>query len=107
MTRILQDETVRQMAEKIFFLFDVGQSCSILGMAENVTERRVMLKGQMVWKEMLDLDKRLNWETQAGERIRRKRKPMPRNSMGGPWAGKIFKYKEDLEQTKFSIWRIQ
>lgn len=110
-SNIYEGETIQEIAHKIFYNFQVGQNCTVTGFT--TTHRwgaeHVVAKGEMVKKELEDLDRRENCYRPAGDkRLRRRRKVIP-DSIGGYAAQKIFKYKVmEMERTvKWMFWRIQ
>lgn len=104
--RVLESDNYMIMAEKIYTVFEVLQSCTISGWV--VGEEDLWEKGQMVCDELRKLDMRDNVKTPKEGRPSRRRKIIP-DSIGGYLAHKIFKYKRVVvdNKPKWTIWRIQ
>lgn len=104
--RVLDTDTIPEMARKIFYDFEINQSCTIVGFVHVGLE--IYSKGELVWREIKRLDEEENF-VKCG---RRKRILIP-GSIGGPLAHKIFKHSQTLKEDegikvmRFSIWRVQ
>lgn len=112
-TRILTDDNYLQIAHKIFYEFDVLQSCRIDGWLEITGLDGKIVgtkpKGEWVLEQLKILDDSENIAIRPGDgRKRRKRVVLP-NTIGGYVAHKIFGFKEEIINAvpKISIWRIQ
>lgn len=105
MVRILESEDYYDMAQKIFYQFEVNQSCTIGGWV--VSDDDAIEKGEMVCNELRRLDTQENVCSTA-KKPYRKRKIIP-DSIGGYMAHKIFKYKRVIldNRPKWTIWRLQ
>lgn len=107
MTRIFDTDDYAETARKIFYKFELNQSCTILGWVDD----EVQPKGELVLDEIKRLDKAENFVGRAsGGKMIRKRKIEP-DSIGDYVAGKIFKWKKvvitDTSELKYTIWRKQ
>ena len=105
MVRILATDTIKEIASKIYYGFELHQSCGIDGF--EMADGDLVTKGSLVVRELTLLDLADNTEA-TGKKIRRKRVMMP-NSIGGFVAQKIFRYeeREHLGTIRVTIWRIQ
>jgi hypothetical protein len=103
--RITADDTCEDIARKIFYKFDTGQSCMVKGF---VTDREELIpKGDIVLDILRKIDSKENmWK--EGNRKRRKRKVLS-DSIGGYVAQKIFRFKKETvdREYKVTIWRVQ
>lgn len=102
--RIYAEDTYAEVANKIFFEFELNQSCAITGLVRDGDE--IEAKGKYVLDQLRWLDEKHNTTPAADGRRRRKRK-LINDSIGGYAAHKIFKFKITDNGTKYSIWRIQ
>lgn len=102
---IKETDTVKEMAEKIFYHFLVHQSCTIIGV--EASNGSLDAKGALVWNEIKRLDEKENM-VRNKQKLRRKRKLLP-NSIGGYVAQKIFlhDYKIQEDVLRYTIWRYQ
>ncbi|TXI13258.1 MAG: hypothetical protein E6Q68_01725 [Polynucleobacter sp.] len=105
MVRILATDTIKEIASKIYYGFELHQSCGIDGL--ELVDGNMVTKGSLVIRELTLLDLADNTEA-TGKKIRRKRVTLP-NSVGGFIAQKIFRYeeREHLGTIRTTIWRIQ
>jgi len=103
MIRIYDTDDYAECARKIFYQFDVNQSCTIVGWVDE----EIKPKGQLILDEIARLDKAENFKSQGKKMIRR-RKVAP-DSIGDYVAGKIFRFKSQIQgnEVKFVIWRMQ
>lgn len=107
--RILAEDSIYEMARKIFNNFTIHQSCTIIGWIQDEKNKRAIPKGDLVIQELIEMDKKENCQTRPGDgRIRRKRVMLP-DTIGGYVAQKIFQYKRNIvdSEPRISIWRIQ
>lgn len=102
--RIYETDDYLTMAEKIYYHFEVNQSCTIKGFI--IDEGEPIPKGKMVLEQINNLDRFENYD--KSYRPRRKRVKPP-NSIGDFVAGKIFKWEERIHDRKiiYLIWRMQ
>jgi hypothetical protein len=100
--RIYETDDYMEMAEKIYYHFEVNQSCTIKGFVFD--EGEPIPKGKLVLDHINNLDKTEHYD----KRSRRKRVKLP-NSIGDYVAGKIFKWDERIQDRKiiYLIWRVQ
>lgn len=103
-SRVYENDTVAEIASKIFNLFEVNQSCKVDGFIEEFGYMEI--RGELVMKEIDRLDKEMNYEP-GGKR--RKRRPKAENIVGGEWAHKMFRFQKTFPNNtvRYTIWRIQ
>lgn len=103
--RVYDNETVQEIAYKIYQSFEIFQSCKVTGFIQD--GRRMEAKGELVLKEIDRLD-RLDNVRKMGEKMTRKRKKPP-NTVGGYVAHKIFQWEKNIvdNEVRYTIWRIQ
>lgn len=112
---VMSSDTWKEMAEKIYREFDIGQSCAVIGFIhdEELVETHLRLrselpdvvdKGQEVWDEIQRLDKAENFTPSGRRKVR-----YASNSTGAPIANKCFKHQRVISDAgpKWTIWRIQ
>lgn len=106
--RILPDDSVQEIARKIFYGFELNQSCIVRGYVEDSKTEEVFSKGELVLKELERMDMLDNTYIASDKRPRRKRVKPP-NTIGGFVAQKIFTYKQETRNSNvcISIWRTQ
>ena len=104
--RIFEEDTWKEMANKIYDDFEVFQNCSVNGFLYDAGGRP-HIKGELVCNELRRMDS-LDNVREHGKRSIRKSKRLP-NSIGGFVAHKMFRYEkvEDDNQIKYRIWRVQ
>lgn len=102
------NDTIITMADKIFNHFLVTQSCTIRGFEKDVDDN-VELKGDRVLELLREMDRKQNYINHNKSRNdARRRRHIPKDSIGGYLAHKIFKFKhETLGTPCVTIWRIQ
>lgn len=105
MIRILKTDSIKEIASKIFYGFEMHQSCSVDGCTD--IEGTLFTNGELVLEELRKLDIAENTEM-GGKKIRRKRVILPK-SVGGFVAQKIFRFDERdyMGTIRVTIWRIQ
>ncbi len=109
MVVILHEDTVHQIAYKIFEGFELHQSCTITGYLLDEERKLVLYKGEEVLRVLRKMDEDVNTNRPSGDkRIRRRRIVLP-DSIGGYVAQKIFRYKKTVldDEHRWSIWRVQ
>lgn len=101
--RIYETDDYLTMAEKIYYHFEVNQSCTIKGFVIDENQEPIP-KGKMVLDQIDKLDRAENYGTNS-----RRKRVKPQNSIGDFVAGKIFKWEERTQDHKiiFLIWRLQ
>jgi len=104
--RIYSTDEPVHIGEKIYKMFDVHDLCIVTGLWDS------KVKGELVLKEIRRLDILDNVKPDSsGAKIRRSKK-VP-DSIGGPLAQKIFRYKIEgdaklePDKVKYTIWRLQ
>jgi hypothetical protein len=99
--RVLLTDDVTAIADKIFELFEINQSCKVEGTV--IMKGRLVEKGRAVLDRLQLLDEITN--TYNGKRKRTR----PENSVGGYEAHKIFKYQRRIvdDEIRYTIWRHQ
>lgn len=104
--RIYEYESFEEMAKKIFFHFEINQSCTVSGY-EEIEGGRLVAKGEQVIAELERLDNKHNMTTEG--KVMRRKRAKPIHSIGGYVAHKIWKYRQRIvdSQVKYDIWRIQ
>lgn len=117
MVRIFEDDSVNEIARKIFEDFKVFDSCTITGFVmlnENgmITKDKnlasdVIEKGDAVWQQLKKLDK-FKYMQIYGKKLTRIRTYVP-NSIGGFVSQPIFRHnrRKDGDTIKWAIWRHQ
>lgn len=103
-TRVYDTDIVEDIAKKIFYKFEVNQSCAVTGLDFDEQTRRPLARGELVLSELKRLDRLENYSGSGA----RKSKKIP-DSIGGPLAQKIFRFKKVIvdEVPKFTFWRVQ
>jgi len=100
------DDTLREMADKIYNKFIVGQSCTISGFGEDLNgggRREVVPRGEIIIR-LLEVKYRAEFYDGNKRRLK-----YAKNSVGGPIAHKIFKYEKHIRESipVITIWRMQ
>ena len=101
-------ESPGEIAWKIFYDFQVGQSTAVTGFVHDIEDDPYPL-GKHVIDLLIQLDIKENCYRPSGDkRLRRKRVQLP-NTIGGYVVQKIFKYESRVNGNKviYTIWRIQ
>lgn len=111
MVRVLDTDNADEMADKIFFHFEVLQSCAIQGWIQIQMpdgDIQVLSKAEEVVRILNGLDEEHNCLKSADGRKRRKQVKFE-NSIGGYVSQKIFKFSRGMvdDHVRYTIWRIQ
>ena len=106
--RIYEEDNYIEVAQKIFYKFELMQSCFITGLFTG-RDNQVLSKAKAVIDELTLIDEAENINTARGDKRPRRKRVKPENSIGGDLAHKIFKYREDIKNGLpcVTIWRIQ
>lgn len=105
--RVTAEMTAAEIAQTIFFNFDLNQSCLIKGFVMDGEE--LIPKGDVVLEMMERLDsKQYEIKNHGGKGMRRVRKKLP-DSIGGFVAQKIFRFKKETidREYRVTVWRVQ
>lgn len=104
---VKDEDSIQDIARKIFNDFELNQSCTVRGFIEQDDE--LIPKGLMVVKELERLDVAKNWYTAPGESRKRRKRLKLANTIGGFVAQKIFRYEQKIvnKDMRYSFWRIQ
>lgn len=105
--RIYETDTWNEMAVKIFYEFEIDQSCTIEGFIMDIDKAGLpdpIPKGELVLTELESLDSKVN----KSDGARRRRKYM-NNTIGGYVVKKVFRFNKRITDKfyKVDIWRIQ
>lgn len=105
--RIYDNDTVRDIAAKIFEEFDVMASCKICGFVMDERKKALVPKGELVWEVLKQLDEKEN--TRAYGSKRQRVWTYRKDSVGGPITQKIFTYQVHVvdSEPRWTIWRYQ
>ncbi|MBK7345816.1 MAG: hypothetical protein IPI98_02580 [Chitinophagaceae bacterium] len=103
---ISENDSLRDIAEKIYSKFISGQSCTISGFCEDLNgggKREVVPRGEVVIR-LLEIKYRAEFYDGNKRRLK-----YIKNSVGGPVAHKIFKYEKHIRESipVITIWRMQ
>lgn len=105
--KIYDTDTARDVAEKVYYKFDVMASCSVYGFVMNEKEEKLIPKGEAVLKhlEMFDEIENIRY---VGEKKVRKH-VYRKESIGGPISQKIFTWEKRIvdNEPRYTIWRYQ
>ena len=104
--RVFAEDSVEDTARKIFYYFELNQSCSVVGWVYSAG--RTHKKGDLVLENIKRLDEIENC-TGDGKGNSRRKRVIPPNTIGGFVAHKIFRYSRVMvdNEPKINIWRIQ
>lgn len=106
MVHIYDNDTVQDIAHKIWSMFDIGASCKVHGFV--TFEDKLIPKGELVVKELEQMyeDKFIKISSD-GKKLRKY--AFKANSIGGPIAHKIFTWEKRIvdKEPRFTIWRYQ
>lgn len=105
--RITAEMTAGEMADAIFYKFEINQSCLIKGFV--MDGEQLFPKGDVVLEMLERIDSKQNMmENGQASGMRRKRKKLP-DSIGGYVAHKIFRFKKETidREYRVTIWRVQ
>ena len=107
MAQVTADMEAKEIADIIFFQFDLHQSCKIEGW--EYIGKRIHPKGELVCDEIWNLDRKHNCYVKDGSKTALRIRKRPANSIGGYAAHKIFKWERFIldNYVKYTIWRIQ
>lgn len=107
MVKIFETDNYIEIAMKIFDDFDINQSCCIRGFVLDGEE--LIPKGNLVLENLRLIDERENTSKRTHDGRRRRIHKMPKDTIGGYLAHKIFKHKTETREDGIvvSIWRIQ
>ncbi len=105
--KIYANDTEIVKARKIYNHFILHQSCNIEGFSDRTDISEPL--GRVVWQFMVEMDYEENYICEPGRKPRRKYRNPPVGSIGGAYAHKIFRRKEELRdgQLVTIIWRVQ
>jgi len=110
MEQILATDNYHEVARKMFYEYQVGQSCTVAGICET-KEGEIMPKGEAACNELRKLDRIENFVSNKGARGggMRRRRDRPDNQIGDYIANKAFRYSHrgSGAQIKYMIWRVQ
>ncbi len=103
--KIYDTERPDEIAKKIYYQFEVHQSCTIFGFYKG--EDDLVPKGEVVM-DYIKTYYEIEFCYSRGESITRKFKFKP-NSIGGPIAHKIFTWDKKIinNEIRYTIWRVQ
>ena len=109
-SRVYETDNYIDTANKIFNHFEINQSCNVIGWTYITVLDEYKAKGELVLKELEDMDRKQNFDkSRSDRRVRRRRVKLP-NSIGDYVAQKIFRWKIDkssINKPKYAIWRVQ
>lgn len=102
MVQILSTDTYYEMAKKIYYQFEVGQSCTIKGFIWR--KELPYAKGSGVLEELERMDKEEHTNIEG-----RRKRVKPKHTVGGYAKDKMFKYKRETRNgiLMYTIWRLQ
>lgn len=107
LVKIYDTETPREIAEKIFYKFDISASCSIYGFYMDEFKNKLVPKGELVLEQLRTLDEIENCRYTGNKKIRNYK--YRKDSIGGTIAQKIFTYEVRVveKEPRYTIWRYQ
>lgn len=103
-SRVYAEDSGEDAANKIFYFFEVNQSCTIFGF-QRMQDESMEEKGNVVLEELRKLDRKTNFQ-RSGKQRRRKILP---NTIGDWIAQKAFRWARVVldGHPKYTIWRCQ
>lgn len=106
--KIYTTDTPLEIARKIYYQFEVHNSCKVTGLVKVEGSDDPVAKGRIVAELIREFDRIENTTKAKDGRIRRRRKILD-NTIGGYVADKIFRYSEfaGVDEVKWTFWRIQ
>ena len=103
--KIYSTDNANEIASKIYFNFDVLDSCCVYGFEIDMKEQKLMPKGEMV----MAIIEKLYQKDFINSSGNRKYKTFGENVVGGPVAHKAFKFDKKIVEMepRYIIWRLQ
>lgn len=107
MVKIYETDNPKQIADKIYNHFGIGENVTVKGYIRNDITEEIEEIGMMVIKELEYLDRKENCRMSAGKYIRRH--SYQNKSIGGPIAQKIFQWDRKIvdRMPRYFIFRFQ
>lgn len=106
--RVYESDSYDIIANKLYFKFELGQSCSICGFMMEEGDEPVP-KGEVVIRELERMDKFYNMQSKARDGKWRRRRVKPVDTIGDYNAQKQWRFKKTItdNKIKYDIWRTQ
>lgn len=107
MVKIYDTDTIEIISRKIYFDFEVLQSCTVSGFVMDMEKQKITPKGELVMQELSMLYNDECCKDTGGRKYRKF--AYRENSVGGPIAHKIFTFDKKIvnNEPRYTIWRFQ